>query len=468
MTKKRKNSWEYRLEHTLRKKFVVISFSSVFGVMFVLALLINCFNYLQVTWKAEALTDIIASNDGILPSQPIENNGQMPPLEENLPPIEDGLWFPPLEGENQSPQGGPLPSSTLPSRFNAETAETTRFFTVTFDKNDHVIAMDTSKINRISPSEAMSLGIATKEGGKIENVEALYYSKIVEKSDGKTLIIFLDISEDLYFYQSFLISSLGICLLALACVLILLIFLSKKAVSPIVKTYERQKAFITDMSHELKTPLAIVKANTEVLELEHGESPWSGSIHKQIEKLNVLIIRLLSLAKLEESLSSGEHEEFSLSSCVEEAGENFRLLMEGKGHELQLFLESDLNYTGDAQGIRQVLDILLENAVKYSKADCPIVLSLKKEKHNLQILVKNQTENLKKGSYDPWFERFYREEGSRNSETGGFGLGLSMAKTLVKNHEGKISASSPDGVHVVFKVELKQTGNGNGQKNKGK
>lgn len=433
---------EHRLEQILRQKFVVISFSVVFVVLFVIALVVNCFNYFQVRWKAEELIEIIA-----------ENNGTFPQLNYTMPPEMGGT-------NNMEPRTEDEPNRhslflEMGPRVYEESSYTTRFFTVKFNLSEEVVGVDTSKIQRISPPEAETLGKNVLKSGHNHTMDDFYYAKVLYHNPNEILVVFLDVSEDLYFFRSFLYSSVAICLVALLCVFVLLVFLSKKAVSPIVKTYARQKEFITDMSHELKTPLAIVKANTEVLELEHGGSTWTKSNHKQIEKLNNLIVRLLSLAKLEEDVVKGQFQELSLSLLCGEAGEFVSVLAQQQGKELHTHIEPHISFYGDPNGLRQLLDILLENAVKYSADGSEILLTLQQTKHNIQIVVKNTCPTLKKGTYDHWFQRFYREEGSRNSETGGFGLGLSMAKTLVKNHEGKISATCPVADTVVMKCEFK-------------
>lgn len=441
---KQEKTAEYRLEQALRKKFVVISFSVVFVVLLSITVVVNGFNYLQVILKAEDLIQIIAANGGTFPQAPMNFSTPdtgLQALRPNEPPNDNGIL----------PEASP--------RVNEESFYTTRFFTVILDGENNVVNVDISNIHRVSAREAANLGVYTAEKKSISSMEDFYYCKVSQTNSDETLYIFLDIGEDLYFFHTFLHSSLWTTVVSLILVLLLLIFLSKKAVSPIVETYARQKEFITDMSHELKTPLAIVKANTEVLELEHGNSSWTESTHKQIEKLNRLIIRLLSLAKLEEDRVKGKPEEFSLSHLLEEAGGNLRVLAEQKGNTLSCDISENLLFVGDPVGFRQLMDILLENAVKYSVVGSEISLSLKQEKHSYRIMVINYGENLKKGSYDQWFQRFYREEASRNSETGGFGLGLSMAKTLVKQHDGKISAYSPDKQRIVLQIDLKHSAN---------
>lgn len=432
---------EQRLEFALRQKFMVISFSVVFVVLFAITFIVNSLNYMQIRWKAEEIMEIIVENDGTFPQMGHTNS------------------MPPEMGGNPNMEPRPSQKNTffeeMAPPIDEETSYTTRFFTVKIKEDGSVFGVDTSKTQRVSPIEAEMFGKNALAGEHSLHMEEFYYCTVVPTDVEEYLVIFLDVRADLYIFQSFLLSSVMICLVSLLCVFVLLLCLSRKAVSPIVKTYGRQKEFITDMSHELKTPLAIVKANTEVLEMEHGDSPWTKSNHKQIEKLDHLIQTLLSLAKLEEEVMKGKPEECSLSLLVEEAGENLRVLVEQQRKSLSLKVKPQVKFSGDSVGLRQLLDILLDNALKYSLEGSEISLSLTQEKHHIQIRVENRCEGLTKGSYDQWFQRFYRAEGSRNSETGGFGLGLSMAKTWVKNHHGKITAFSPDGDRIVILTEFK-------------
>lgn len=426
---------EAKLEQALRQKFVLISISVVFVVLFCIFAGVNGFNFLQVQWKAQALVEIIAENGGTFPRPPSSEGSGAP---QDLPPLPDSEDF----------------HVELIPRIHEESSFVTRFFTVKFLENGEIDKVDTTNINRTSVREAHRLGEQVYQQEDKQGMWEPYYFQEIDLEEGESLVIFLDMSEDLYFFQSFLISSGVICCLAVCFVLLLLLLLSRRVVAPIVESYARQKSFITDMSHELKTPLAIVKANTEVMELEQGVSSWSISNHKQVEKLNSLVNRMLTLAKLEEA-DSGPQEIFSLTQAAQEAGENLRPLVEQEGKELKLDLPKDIKILGNLQDTQHLLEILLENAVKYSSQGSSIFLEIGKEKHNVLLSVWNQGNHLKKGSYDRWFQRFYREEGSRNSETGGFGLGLSMAKRLVKNQGGRITADSPDGLRVRVCVEFK-------------
>lgn len=454
-----------QLEKNLRQKFVWVSFSVVSVVLFVISLLVNGFNYVQVENKAGALLDIIVSNGGVIP-RPVESPSQQ----------EQGESVPPSStaGPDRSGAEAQMPSrpeqnggdslgkfhifQPISPSSNEELSFSTRYFTVSIDTLGEVVHVNTTAVQRVSPMDAVDMALEVHNSGReTELVEFFYCSRVLQK-DGNSLYVFVDVNEDLFFFQSFLYSSLAICFFALCGVLFLLICFSRKAVSPIVEAYARQKQFITEMSHELKTPLAVVKANTEVVELEHGDSPWTQSIHKQIEKLNYLIIRLLSLAKLEEEATKAQWKDFSLSHMVQEAGESISVVLNQQGKTLELCVEENVTFYGDALEILQLLDILLENASKYSLPQSQITMSLRRGKHSVVIAVKNTCGALKKGSHDQWFQRFYREESSRNSETGGFGLGLPMARNIVKNHDGKISATSLVEDTVEVKIEFRLHG----------
>ncbi len=467
---------EQRLEQVLRQKFVIISFSVVCAVLLSVSVVANGFTYLQIQWKADELTNIIAENDGVFPlpenpessENPQRSQGQIgdeaptPPQNPQQDLAERPAEPMPMNPEEEDPNRPPSQwereerdpvFGEMHPRIPDEAPFTTRYFTLLYNNENEITHVDTANVQRVTPMEAQNFALSVMaEGKEIGTLEEFHYRKFYVEN-GEYLLIFVDISQDLYLFHSFCYTSILMVVVTMLGVLSLLIVFSRKAVAPIVESYAKQKTFITDMSHELKTPLAIVKTNTEVMEMEHGTSQWSASTHKQIEKLTMLVNRLLSLAKLEES-AKGSPREFDFSLMLRETGESMEDFAQLQGKTLEIDIESKILYTGDPQGLRHLLDILLDNALKYSSPESKIILSLKKERNRIHLTVTNAGENLKKGSYHQWFQRFYREESSRNSETGGFGLGLSMAKTITRQHDGKITAFSPDGNIVQIKVEL--------------
>lgn len=226
------------------------------------------------------------------------------------------------------------------------------------------------------------------------------------------------------------------------------------AIRPFVENIQYQKRFITDASHELKTPLAIISANTEVLELTQGSNEWTESIKHQTVRMNELIKRLLLLAKFSEQGRNVTLVDFSLTDAAKESVDTFSTLAEAKGKTLNANIADGVTYRGDETGIRQLMSILLDNAVKYADDGGNICFTLTKQGKGAKIEVKNDCKDVDEKSLSHLFERFYRADESRARETGGYGIGLSIAQAIVENHKGKISVKSPDKKSVVFTVNL--------------
>lgn len=224
---------------------------------------------------------------------------------------------------------------------------------------------------------------------------------------------------------------------------------------PVEESYERQKRFITDASHEIKTPLTIIDANTEVLEMESGENEWTQSTRNQIKRLSYLTQQMITLSKLDEQNSIFEKSEISLSQLVCESVEMFEATAKTKNKTICARIEEDITFCGDEKAMTQLIGILLDNAIKYSGETSLIEVSLRKKGKKIYFEVCNPADNIPKGNLDILFERFYRMDSSRNSETGGTGIGLSVAKAIVTAHKGKIAAFSPDGASLKVVVEFK-------------
>lgn len=401
------------MERILRKKFVCISMGIVSSVLILMAVIINLSTFLQINTNANEIIQLL-----------VENDGRFPQASEKLPP-----------------------------RFSAETPYATRFFAVKLDHDKELIASDTRNIHLVNAESAMVYAQEALDSGKNSDFIQNYKYQIVEQDFG-TLLIFLDCAQELSMLHTSILSSAAICLIAMMSILILLVILSKKAVAPIVESYQKQQQFITNITHELKTPLAIIKTNTEVLEMEHDSSNWTDSIHNQISRLNELVNYLVSLSKLEEDSGNSLKVDFSISDAIEESVQPFLLLAQNNNKQIDCTISSGITYCGDEQSIRLLISILMENAIKYSTENSTISITLKPYKNRVRLEVKNAAKDLSIQKYDLLFERFYRMEASRNSKSGGFGIGLAMAKTIVKNHNGSIKAESNDGKHMLFKITL--------------
>ena len=220
------------------------------------------------------------------------------------------------------------------------------------------------------------------------------------------------------------------------------------------ESIRKQKRFITDASHELKTPLTIIDANTEIMEMESGESQWTKSTRKQIQRLTGLVQQLVTLSRLDEEKGLQDIAEFDLSEAVSESVQPYGALAQTKEKHLTLNIEGGLMYTGDEKSIRQLSGILMDNAVKYSSEKGNITLTLKKKGKKILLEIYNDADGLPQGKLDVLFERFYRLDSSRNSGTGGSGIGLSVAKAIVQAQKGKITAENKTGNGLTITVLL--------------
>lgn len=329
----------------------------------------------------------------------------------------------------------------------------TRFFTVSLDENGKVIATDTGFIAAVEPADAAEFAKNVWDSGSVRGYIDNYRYLWVDK-DGGSLVVFLDCNRDLSAYRSFVLTAAAVSAGSLLAVFLLVMVFSKAAIAPVAESYKKQKQFITDASHELKTPVTIISANNEVIELENGSSQWTDSIRNQVERLTVLTGNLVALSRMDEESGNLIVKDFPLTNAVRETAEGF--FAAAKARDIRYVIEVTENLTcrGNEESIRQLVSLLCDNAVKYADNGGEIRITLKSQNRRNVLIAYNTTENLEKGRQDRLFERFYRADSSRNSGTGGNGIGLSLAKAIVDAHKGKISAVSEDGKSLTVKVVL--------------
>ncbi len=409
---------EVGMEKRLQNKFTLYSVVAAFIVILIIFSSIILGSYFQVVKRADQILEILMQNDGGFP--------------------EDDQF---TEFINEI------------NAISAETPYSTRFFYVKYFNESKNYGVDIGKVSSISEEQALTYSARAldkeSERGFIDHFR--FFQK--DKEFGK-LLIFVDCSRDLNLHYSLVLNGLVISLIALVAVALIARILSQKAVEPIVQAYERQKQFITDAGHELKTPLAVIKTNAEVLELTTEKSKWLSSIKNQVNRLDYLVGSLLDLAKLDENTARESKEEFVLTDTVQEVLDNLQLLATSDQKRIVSDLDPNILFKGNAESIQKLISILVENAVKYSDPQTDILFSLKKEERKIILLTKNQASDLKKGNYAQLFDRFYRDDVSRNSQKGGHGIGLTIAKTIVEQHSGTITAYSTDGKTLEIKVVL--------------
>lgn len=328
-----------------------------------------------------------------------------------------------------------------------------RFFTVTLDAEGNVIRTNTQNTNTVDARRASEIALDLYRKGKMNGYGK--YSRYRAVPAGDDLIyVFVNCKRKMRECSNFLKTSLISAILELIVVFFPVYFFSKAVVRPVQESADKQKAFITNAGHEIKTPLTIIDANTDVIELTSGETEWTKSIRNQIRRLTKLTEELVGLAKLQEIDELQERQKVAISIVLREACEQFETVAKMHGKELVCDLQDNLTVFGDEAMLERLFSILLDNAVKYADEKARISVNAKKNGKYIQIEVRNPAENMKKGKHMDLFERFYRADSSHNSTTGGHGIGLSNAQAIVELHKGKITAYSPADGQICFQIRL--------------
>lgn len=312
--------------------------------------------------------------------------------------------------------------------------------------------MDTEKIAAVSQSQAVEYATSLYNKNKTQGFYGNYRYGTTTTRDDNVMYIFMDCTEELSSFKSFLLTSVIVGISAFATVFILVFLLSGKVMKPISESYMKQKRFITDASHELKTPLTVIGANTEIIEMQGTSNEWTESIKEQVKRLTSLTDKMVFLARMDEDNQALKATDFSLSDAVEETVKPFYAVAVAKGLTLDSNIRKNVSYCGDESMIRQLVSLLIDNALKYSDENGQIDVVLKTVGNKIHFSVSNHTEGLA-DDLSMLFERFYRNDKSRNSQTGGHGIGLSIAKAIVEAHKGKITASSENDA-ITFLVIL--------------
>ena len=334
-----------------------------------------------------------------------------------------------------------------------ETPFELRYFSVKLDTDGVVIAVDTSKIVAVDTSKAEKYAKEIFDENKQKGFIDSYKYMVGATDDGNLIYVFLDADREMKSYRSFLISSLVITALGILTVFALVVLLSETALKPIIESYEKQKRFITDAGHEMKTPLTVISANAEIIELENGESQWITGIKSQVSKLASLTEKLVILSKMEEGAKL-EMNEFSLSEAFFDTCEQYRSIAMSRNVRFELSIAENVRIIGNENEIRRCVTLLLDNAFRYTNEGGFVSVKVQSLMNGTEIKFTNSTNGVEKGSLDNWFDRFYRTDLSRNSDTGGSGIGLSVVKAIVLAHGGTVRAQSSDGINVEFTINI--------------
>lgn len=404
----------------LRRKFISISMISIFIVFSCIFISLMVFTKIQTNRSVDMLVDTISSNDGVFP--------KFDPSKQRMPVQ--------------------MPYSEV---ITEETQFSTRFFSVWLDDEKQIVNTNMDSVSTITEQDVEDYTDKVLKRGKERGWIGDYRYRIMDTENGTTVVF---VNGNTYNNTSnrLLFTALLVLLGSASLILILTVVVSKRAVRPVAESYEKQRQFITDANHELKTPLTLILSNLDIVESELGKNEWLDDIRSEGERMGLLINQLVTLSRMDESTDSVMREEFNLSSAVADTVSEFESLAEERGHTLTSSISPSVYYYGDESLIRRLTAILLDNAIKYCDAGGNIQLSLTCRRHQV-LTVENTYQDVDKLELNRLFDRFYRADKARTF-SGSFGIGLSIAQSIVKSHKGNIAAYRKSGI-IGFRVELK-------------
>ena len=426
------------LGRRLRRKFILVAMGAVTVVLTFIIAGINIVNYSHVCKMGDArLAYILAGKDGIdWEDEPKADPGKGGDAKAGM--VADGVRVGHFEG------------------MTAESPFDTRYFTVTLVEGQ-VVDVNTDRIAAVGAKRAARIAMGLDSKGLTSGFSGNYRYTTTAQGE-KTTYVFVDCSRELASFNSFLSASVAISCIGWLAVLAIVTVASSAVIRPMVESYSKQKRFITDASHEIKTPLAVIDAANEVQEIESGESEWTQSIHEQVARLTALTERLIFLARMDEGSAGFTMTSIDLSEAVDKAAAPFESVAVSRGKRLSTSIASGVRAHADVAAVAQVVELLLDNATRYASEGSVIELGLRavsrgKGKGTAELVVSNAVDELPEGDLDRLFDRFYRADVSRSSKTGGSGVGLSVVRAIAEAHGGSATVSGHDH-QIVFTVRL--------------
>ena len=355
------------------------------------------------------------------------------------------------------------------NNFSSEFRYSVRYFAVEVDKNNDISRLALNHIAEVSKKEAKAITIkALKEDMFGFGRNGKYYYKITKMDNGSRLIVFLDCSNHLdtkhkLFYSLFMIFVIG-----LIFTYMLVRKMSRKMIAPEIENAKKQNLFITNASHELKTPLAVIRANTEVIEMMDGESEWTQSTMKQVDRMNGLIQNLVAIARAEEKDNQEELSVINVSKAVQETLDPFDSLAKQGEITFHKNIEENVTLRAEEAKIRQLTSLLIDNSFKYCDEKGQVIAELYTTKGTLglgrllHLDIRNSYQAGADVDYNKFFDRFYREDEAHSNQSG-YGIGLSVAESIVKNYGGTIEVDWKDGIitfSCIFKLKSRDSDGG--------
>ena len=387
----------------LRLRFILMALASILFVLSATIGAINIYNYVKIENEAQSSLRIV---------------------------VEHGLE----ESNTQPGKGGP----TKPE----DSVLREHYFVVAFDNNGDVSGSNFKHIFSINESDGKELAISIYNKNSNKGTHGSY-KYLRSENSGTVYIVFLDVKDKMNSFNTFLLSSIAISLISYAVLAALIVLSSRFIFKTSEESYRKQKAFVTNASHELKTPLTIISTDLEIVEMDHGKNEWTDSIRDQVNRLTTMTNQLVTLSKLEENdLSQYPFENFSLNQVANECIEAFLPTFQKKELILECHIKENINMYGNKYLLNELFYIFLDNALKYTKEKGKASLEIRNSKNKIELLFSNDIEDEQEIDTKQLFERFYRSPNSNKKE--GSGIGLSIAKEIVDLHKGKFNVSTSD------------------------
>ena len=316
-------------------------------------------------------------------------------------------------------------------------------------ENSKVIQNSSSTLEKSIEEYAIKVSNKKSETGIIGN----YIYKVRKTKDGRAHVTLIEDENAVSNVKTMIGFSFFLSTVSLVIIYGIAKKSSKMIVKPVEETFEKQKEFISDASHELKTPLAVIEANADVLENEVGKNKWLGYIQTEIDSMNKLINELLLLAKIENVDNIKEYKLFDLSKEVNIIVSMFESMAYEKKVKLNNNIQENIMLNGNKEDIEHIISTLLDNAIKHTEPEKEVIIELTKEKNEIIMQVKNMGDPIPEEEKEKIFERFYRIDKARNRKEKRYGLGLAIAKSTVEKYNGKIEVLYKEGF-TIFRVDI--------------
>ena len=361
------------------------------------------------------------------------------------------------QGNSTTMAAGQNKNGGQPSQYNGEREPVPKslgsidFFVMMADEQGNFVRCANN--DDLAETDAQDYITRIMESGESSGMMDSYQFVAAQKANG-TLFALTDKSAEIDMLKKLTRITVIVGLISVIVLSAVAFYLSGLIVKPIQETFDKQKQFISDASHELKTPLTVISANADVLEGEIGDNKWLNYIQDQADRMNVLVNDLLSLTRLENSNTQFIQTEFDLSRAIVNTALPFECKAFETNKNFVLNIEDDIKITGSEQHIKQMAAIFIDNALKYSKDGGTVRVSLTKENDKTVFYVYNTGSGVKEEDKDKIFERFYRSDESRNRATGGYGLGLAIAKSIIDKHKFKVNVENVEGKSICFVVTM--------------